>query len=98
MKEPEDCLNIEEIRIEIDNLDREIIAALGKRFKYVKAAAKFKTSETSVKAPDRFKSMLEQRRTWSEAEDLNPDIIENIYRDLVNYFINEELENWRIDQ
>ena len=95
MKEPEDCLNIEEIRTEIDNLDREVIAVLGKRFKYVKAAAKFKTSETSVKAPERFKSMLEQRRIWAEAENLNPDVIEKIYRDLVNYFINEELENWR---
>ena len=95
MKQPEDCLNIEDIRTEIDNLDREVITALGKRIKYVKAAAKFKTSETSVKAPDRFKSMLEQRRTWAEAEDLNPDVIEKMYRDLVNYFINQELEDWQ---
>ncbi|MGF1539698.1 MAG: hypothetical protein ACFCU5_04480 [Pleurocapsa sp.] len=35
MKQPEDCLNIEDIRTKIDNLDREIITALGKRFKYI---------------------------------------------------------------
>ena len=92
---PEDCSNIQDIRNEIDRLDRQTIALLGKRFKYVKAAAKFKTSKTSVKAPERFKSMLEQRRKWAEQEKLNPNVIENIYRDLVNYFINEELENWK---
>jgi isochorismate pyruvate lyase len=95
MKEPEDCLNIQEIRKEIDNLDRKIIATLGKRFKYVKSAAKFKRSETSVKAPERFRLMLEQRRVWAEVEGLNPDVIETLYRDLVNYFISEELKNWK---
>ena len=92
--QPEDCSNIQDIRTEIDNLDRQIIKLIGKRFKYVKAAVKFKTSETSVKAPERFESMLKQRKNWAE-ENLNPDVIENIYRDLVNYFINEELEDWK---
>jgi isochorismate pyruvate lyase len=95
MKLPEDCLNIEEIRNEIDCLDREIITALGKRFSYVKAASKFKTNETTVKASERFKSMLDQRRIWAEQEGLNPDVIEKMYRDLVNYFIKEELKYWQ---
>ena len=93
--QPKDCANIQDIRTEIDKLDRQIIALIGQRFKYVQAAAKFKTSETSVKAPERFKSMLKQRRIWAEQENLNPDVIENIYRDLVNYFINEELADWK---
>ena len=92
---PEDCSSIQDIRTEIDKLDRQIVALIGTRFKYVKTAAKFKTSETSVKAPERFKLMLEQRRIWAEEENLSPDVIENIYRDLVNYFINEELEDWK---
>jgi len=95
MKQPNDCLNIQEIRVAIDSIDREVIAALGKRFEYVKAASKFKTSETSVKAPERFKSMLKQRRIWAEEEALNPDVIEKLYQDLVSYFINEELQDWQ---
>jgi isochorismate pyruvate lyase len=94
MKLPNDCKNIKEIRNEIDRLDREIITLLGNRFAYVKAAAKFKIDETSVKAPERFNSMLQQRRSWAEKENLNPDIIEKMYRDLVNYFISEELQDW----
>jgi len=95
--EPENCSGMEDIRIEIDNMDRDIIAILGKRFEYVKAAAKFKTSETSVRAPDRFKAMLEQRRVWASAEGLSPDAIEKMYRDLVNHFIKEEMSKWQLE-
>lgn len=52
--EPETCSGMEDIRREIDHIDREVISMLGKRFKYVVAASKFKTSETSVRAPIRF--------------------------------------------
>ena len=95
--EPENCSGMEDIRVEIDKMDRDIIAILGKRFEYVKAASKFKTSETSVRAPERFKAMLEQRRIWASAEGLSPDAIEKMYRDLVNHFINEEMSKWQLD-
>jgi isochorismate pyruvate lyase len=39
--------------------------------------------------------MLTQRRQWAESAGLNPDVIEKIYRDLVDYFIDEELQHWR---
>ena len=92
--EPENCTGMEDIRVEIDKMDRDIIAILGKRFEYVKSAAKFKSSEASVGAPERFKSMLEQRRIWASSEGLSPDAIEKMYRDLVNYFIKEEMSKW----
>jgi isochorismate pyruvate lyase len=95
--EPEHCTGMDDIRIEIDNMDQDIIAILGKRFEYVKSAAKFKTSETSVRAPERFKSMLEQRRAWASSEGLSPDAIEKMYRDLVNHFIKEEMTRWEAE-
>ena len=95
--EPENCTWMEDIRVEIDNMDRDIIAILGKRFEYVKAAPKFKTSATSVRAPERFKSMLEQRRIWAFEAGLSPDAIENMYRDLVNHSINEEMSKWQLE-
>jgi len=92
---PQDCRSMDDIRVEIDGMDKNIIAILGRRFEYVKAATKFKTSETSVRAPDRFNSMLEQRRIWAEQSGLNPDAIEKMYHDLVNHFINEEMSHWK---
>lgn len=95
MKKPDECENLGDIRAEIDCLDRQVIALLGQRFAYVKAASKFKTSETSVRAPERFQAMLQQRRTWAEEEGLNPDAIEKLYQDLVNHFIEEEIQHWK---
>ena len=95
MKQPEECSNIQDVRVELDYIDRQIIAAIGQRFQYVKAASKFKTSETGVKAPERLKSMLRERRIWAEEECLNTDIIEKLFQDLVDYFIAEELKHWQ---
>lgn len=95
MKTPDECESMIDIRAEIDQLDRQVVTLLGRRFTYVKAASKFKTSETSVKAPERFQSMLQQRRVWAEKEGLNPDAIEKMYKDLVNHFIEEEMKHWK---
>jgi len=94
---PESCKNIDEIRSAIDAIDLEVIQLIGKRFKYVKAASKFKVNEEAVKAPERFKNMLLQRRNWASIERLNPNVIEKVYRDLVNYFISEEIKNWNTE-
>lgn len=95
MKSPGECENMSDIRTEIDKIDRQVIQLMGRRFEYVKAASKFKTSETGVKAPERFKAMLLQRREWAVEEGLNPDAIEKMYFDLVNHFIEEELKFWK---
>lgn len=89
------CKNLTEVRNCIDELDKQIIGLIGKRHNYVKKAAEFKTDEQAVKAPDRFKNMLQKRRDWAKGENLNPDVIAKIYTDLVNYFIEEELTTWK---
>lgn len=87
-----------DIRAEIDRLDRQIVALLGQRFEYVKAAAQFKSSAATVQAPERLQALLKQRRTWAEEEGLNPDAIEKMYRDLVSHFIEEEMKHWQQSQ
>lgn len=95
IKSPGECENISDIRTEIDEIDRQVIQLIGQRFEYVKAASKFKNSETGVKAPERFKAMLLKRREWAVEEGLNPDAIEKMYFDLVTHFIEEELRFWK---
>jgi len=93
-KEPEACKSMEDIRDEIDNIDRAVISLFGKRFKYVQAAAAFKKERSDVAAPERFQAMLVQRRAWATEYGLSPDVIEKMYRDLVNHFIMEESKRW----
>lgn len=90
MKQPDECADLAEIRVEIDRIDRDVIATLGERFQYVKAAAKFKKNPGEVAAPERVTAMLEQRRKWATEAGLHPDVVEKIYRELVSYFVAEE--------
>ncbi|HEY0289820.1 MAG TPA: isochorismate lyase [Pseudomonas sp.] len=92
---PDVCSGMDDIRREIDRIDRDIIFMLGKRFDYVKVASRFKTSETSVRALERFKAMLSQRRLWAEEAGLSADAVEKMYRDLVTHFIEEEMRHWK---
>jgi isochorismate pyruvate lyase len=95
MKAPESCESLEEVRAEIDRIDRAIVALIGERAGYVHAAARFKDSEAAVAAPDRQASMFRARREWAQAADLDPDVIEKLYRDLVAYFIVRETDHWK---
>jgi chorismate mutase len=77
MKPAVDCQDMDDIRTVIDAIDQNIIVQLGQRFAYVKAASKFKTSATDVRAPERFQSMLKQRRQWAEGRDRTRPIQED---------------------
>ncbi len=91
MKKPVDCTSLAELRTEIDRLDQTIVSLIGERFGYVKEVVKYKdrTAE-SIEAQDRKVSMMRDRREWAEAEGLNPDVIEAMFGQLVEYFIGEE--------
>nr|ACN22480.1 hypothetical protein [Klebsiella oxytoca] len=86
---------MDDIRAEIDLIDRAVVNLIGKRYQYVLSAAKFKTSATAVRAPERFKAMLEKRREWAEQDGLNADAIEQLFSNLVNHFIEEEMQRWK---
>ncbi|HSM82543.1 MAG TPA: isochorismate lyase [Nodosilinea sp.] len=97
MKRPADCESMADIRAAIDDLDHQVMVLLAQRFEYVKAAAPFKTDAAGVKAPERLQAMLHQRRLWATELGLDPDVIERLYRDLVEYFIAEELRHWQAE-
>lgn len=88
---PSECTNITEVRNEIDNIDRGIIELLSQRFQYVKEVVKYKdNSQKSIEAEDRRREVLECRRKWAEENGLSGDVIETMYTNLIQYFIEEE--------
>ena len=60
----------------------------------MRAAARFKTHAASVRAEDRLHTMLRQRRAWAAEVSLSPDLVERLYRDVVEYFIEQERQHW----
>ncbi|WP_300598612.1 chorismate mutase [Niabella sp.] len=92
---PEHCNNIEDIRAEIDAIDQEIVRLIAARARFVKAAARFKKSETAVKDEQRVAAVIESKRKLAEANDVSPELIEAVYRTMIGYFVNEELQHWK---
>src|SRR5476649_2515710 len=95
MKLPKECQSLDDVRTEIDRLDSQIIAALGSRLDYVKAASAFKADEKSIPAPERVAAMIPLRRMWAVKAGLDPDFIERIFRELIAWFINEQILYYR---
>lgn len=92
-KKPSECQNITDVRNEIDNIDKVIIGLISERFQYVKEVVKYKEkTANSIVASDRRNMMLQDRRRWAEQNGLSADVIEKMYKDLVQYFIDEEMK------
>lgn len=90
-KLPQECTNITEVRNEIDNIDADIIKLLATRFGYVREVVKYKDKTAAgIEASDRRAAVIDSRRKWAEEVGINPDVIENIYNTLIEYFITEE--------
>ena len=91
MKAPKECTNIDEVRDGIDQIDNQILKLLSERFDYVKEVIKYKPrNEAVVKAIDRYNAVLEKRRQQAIEKGLDPNVIENLYRLLMDYFIIEQ--------
>lgn len=92
MKEPKDCENIQEVRDSIDELDYQILALFGKRFKYVEEIVKFKTNKEGIIARDRQLEVLQKRKEWAGQFGLNPELFVEIYETLIYWNIQKEME------
>ncbi|NDP20965.1 MAG: isochorismate-pyruvate lyase [Paludibacter sp.] len=93
------CTSKEEIRAQIDIIDKEIIALFAKRFQYVSEIVKYKSDVKSVVAQGRKNQVIKDRGEWAEAHGLDKETFEQIYRFLVDHNIGKELEilSGRID-
>jgi isochorismate pyruvate lyase len=92
-KQPLECTSITDVRCEIDRIDMEIIKLLSKRFEYVKEVVKFKTGDVdSIAAKERYNCVIQQRGEWANENGLNSKVIEQVYKMLLDYFIEEEMK------
>ncbi|MFC0878453.1 chorismate mutase [Saccharicrinis sp. FJH2] len=91
MKNPANCTSIQEVRSIIDEIDFAIIELLSKRQKCVEEIVRFKNNQEEIVAEDRQKILFAQRRVWAEQNKLSPDMIENVYKFLVEHNISKEL-------
>lgn len=87
-----ECSNIDEVRENIDRIDREIVKLISERSNYVRQAAKFKKTKEDVKAPKRVEEVVEKVRALAAGHGSDPDIIEKVYRTMIACFIDYEIK------
>ena len=85
------CEKLEKIRENIDRIDKQIVKLIAERSTYVVQAADFKKNSDEVKAPQRVEKIIDKVRNLAGEDGVNPDIVENIYREMINSFTNFEL-------
>ena len=88
------CKSMDEVRKEIDRLDREIVPLLAERAKYVAQAAGLKVHRTDVVVPARIEDVVRKARKLAEQHDMDPELAEDIYRAMIDAFIKFERHVW----
>ncbi|MFV9629772.1 MAG: chorismate mutase [Methanosarcinales archaeon] len=95
MKDAGDCINMTEIRTAIDIIDNQIVELIASRSKYIKEAAKFKKDEKAVTDSNRVQKVINSEKELAEKYGASPELIEKIYLMMIDFFINEEMKEWK---
>jgi len=82
-----DVRSLQEIRENIDRLDRLIIELMAERGTFVERAAHLKTSRADVEAPKRVEQVVAKARASAEQAGLSPEVAEATYRAMIAAFI-----------
>lgn len=87
--------DLQQVRREIDDLDRQIIQLIAERQEWVIRAGSLKKNESAVRAPDRVEQVIAKVRGLADAAEASPDVVEVTYRVMIDAFINLELDEHR---
>lgn len=98
MIEPNKCKDMNDIRTAIDEIDADIVKLISKRSEYVHEASKFKKDETAVKDSNRVAKVIESKKELATKHGASPELIGDIYKMMIDFFIKEELEEWNKQQ
>ena len=91
----EKCESLDQAREKIDAIDLALIEMIATRQFYVDQAARFKRTAEEVHSPERVQQVINQVRQKAMDLGTDPDLIEKIYRDMIQHFIQRELKEFR---
>jgi isochorismate pyruvate lyase len=94
MRTAKECVNLEEIREGIDDVDAQIVAMIGKRAEFVKEAAKFKKSEKAVRDPQRVQKVIASKKELAVQVGAPEELVQKIYTVMIDWFVEAELREW----
>ena len=93
-KLPEQCETMTEVRIGVDQVDRQLVALLVRRFGYMDATARIKTDRGTVRDEARKTEVLGNVAREAEAVGLEPERLRAVWDELVEQSIAYEAVQW----
>ena len=90
MKRPEECTSKQDIRAEIDRLDRELIKLLVERFSYVRRMAQLKQDPDEAYVQERIDDVLDKVAAKAEEVGLDPGLVRDMWAKLIDWNIDYE--------
>lgn len=89
-KTPAECTSKEDVRDEIDRIDKALVTLFAERHSYVTRMAQLKNDPHDAFVPERIEAIIEKIRAQAEALQLDEDQAELIWRTLINWNVNYE--------
>lgn len=93
-KSPDDCETMIDVRAGVDQVDRELVALLVRRFGYMDAAARIKADRNVVRDEPRKAQVLDNVAREAEAAGLEPARLRAVWDELVEQSIAYEMVRW----
>jgi len=88
------CNDLQEVRDNIDRLDKQILELIGERGGFVREAARLKSRREEIVDRPRIEAIIARVRKLAEEHGLAPDIAEAVYRNMIDGFITFEGEEF----
>jgi isochorismate pyruvate lyase len=88
---PDDCQTMAEVRAGVDAVDAQIVALLGERFGYMRAAARIKTDRAAVRDEDRKASVIAAAKAAAREAGVPEPLVAALWEMLVESSIAYEL-------
>lgn len=89
---PDDCKSMDEVRAEIDRIDKELVDLIKERFSYVDRAWQLKTNPAEATVHWRIQEVISRVKKRAETQGLPPELAEAMWRQMIGWFIQYEEE------
>ncbi|VAW06209.1 hypothetical protein MNBD_ALPHA01-1135 [hydrothermal vent metagenome] len=86
------CVNMDELRGEIDQLDRVIVELLSIRQGFMEQAARIKQDRNLVRDEIRIEDVVAKATAHAEKVGAHPELVEMLYRNMIEWCINYEMD------
>ena len=91
VKDPTDCTTMAEVRAGVDDVDRQMVALIARRFGYMDAAARIKPDRSAVRDEARKAQVLVHVGDEAEAAGIDRAALVRMWDDLIEASIAHEL-------